>query len=171
MRLTRVRFRVRTIMAAVVVTGLMSSGYVWLIRLEPALSQASSDQRIGANGAESAYLNAKLLRKVVEIRLRETIEHSARPFGDGQRERDRLDWQRQRRLPSGFWLPYSNRLLETSDGSEEDAMQREVEKVREDEEARKLTYKREMAAAQMLAWLVKAIQVVMPPVPWAKASS
>jgi hypothetical protein len=83
MRLPRVQFRVLTTIAAVVVTGLMSSGYVWLIRFEPALSQALSDQRIAVDGAKSVYLNAKLLRGVVEIRLQETIEHPARPIGDG----------------------------------------------------------------------------------------
>jgi hypothetical protein len=70
-------------MAAVVTTGLMSSGYVWLIRFETALSQALSDQPIAVDGAKSAYLNARLRRGVVEIRLQDTIEYPARPIGDG----------------------------------------------------------------------------------------
>jgi hypothetical protein len=83
MRLPRVQFRVRTTIAAVVVTSLMSSGYVWVIGFEPALSQALSDQRIAVDGAKAAYLNAKLMRGVVEIRLQETIEYPVRPIGDG----------------------------------------------------------------------------------------
>jgi hypothetical protein len=52
MRLPRVQFTLRSIMAAVVVMGLMSGGFVGLIRFGPALSRA---QRVNGDILVSSF--------------------------------------------------------------------------------------------------------------------
>jgi hypothetical protein len=104
----------RTMMAAVVVLGLISGGYMGLIRSEPALSKAFSAQAIVTKGAEAAYQNAKLTREVIEMELQETIGHPDRG-GEGKGAEDGQDEYGGRR--STVWLPYSKRLLQAGEGS------------------------------------------------------
>jgi len=67
MRLARVQFTLRTIMAAVVVMGLISGGYVGLIRFGPALSKAQRNQLIVAEGAEAAEQKLAWLVKAIQL--------------------------------------------------------------------------------------------------------
>ena len=46
MRVPRLRFSLRSSMAAIVVAALLTAGYVWILRSEPRLRQALADQVI-----------------------------------------------------------------------------------------------------------------------------
>jgi hypothetical protein len=71
MRIARLRFKLRTMMIAVAVVGLMSGGYLGLLRYEPVLAQDVILQSVRARMAEADLQQAKGMREIAEIVFRE----------------------------------------------------------------------------------------------------